>query len=458
MISMFFPEEAAINMKVLFLVITFAFIVPAFGQSEKALSLLQSPVTVTVNDTAREAVIDILTIQYGFNFFYNSQLPDLRQKITLSFHKQPLEKLLAALFKNTSITYEEYNGQIILKKKELKPVKMTVSDSAHVSKRKSKRAISDSGKRTFCITCLFRRQKEDRDTVFYQSATPDSLTLSGLDSVQSGRNKRTPVKTSPSSGNIVRLPYSKINPVSPFSAGIYAAGGFSCSKIKGVSEEGKVLAAKRKEREEGTFSFSNGIFLDYSITPHFFLRSGLTFQETGVTGAFNYNEFTPYLDKAVSYKNTLQYIGLPLEAGASANLKNFSFSIHSGIILAGMTRNQTTIDHYNYYYFREVEDDGSNNSWWYDWQEDDHSDDDDQESNNDLKVITSTDNLQQKSFRKTALIYTLNITAEARASKRTSFFVSPGFRTFLSSIYTNEAPVKERPYSFSVETGVRVRF
>jgi len=79
--------------------------------------LLQTRVSATYQDATLVEVLTDLREQYDLKFAYlNNELP-AESNITLSVQNAPLHGLLDSILKDTSLSYQLVNGQIVLKKK-----------------------------------------------------------------------------------------------------------------------------------------------------------------------------------------------------------------------------------------------------------------------------------------------------------------------------------------------------
>lgn len=92
----------------------------------------QEQLTLTFNEVAIEEVLDEITAQSGYRFFYAQDVIDLDRKITISVKDNTLIFVLNEIFKNTDVAYTFRDKQIVLIKKSVKQtqrlIKGTITD------------------------------------------------------------------------------------------------------------------------------------------------------------------------------------------------------------------------------------------------------------------------------------------------------------------------------------------
>jgi TonB-dependent starch-binding outer membrane protein SusC len=70
-------------------------------------------VTIKVNNTAISSVLTAIEKQGSFRFLFNSNLPDLQQKISASFTEAEIKDVLKQVFDGTTLTYRQLDNNLI---------------------------------------------------------------------------------------------------------------------------------------------------------------------------------------------------------------------------------------------------------------------------------------------------------------------------------------------------------
>ena len=91
------------------------------------LSAQAQTLTLKVNDRPLREVLPLVEQQCDYHFFYNSNLPGLDSRVTVSLTNTPLEQALRQLFSGTGISYKmAENNVIVLSAEEKKSTARTV--------------------------------------------------------------------------------------------------------------------------------------------------------------------------------------------------------------------------------------------------------------------------------------------------------------------------------------------
>ena len=75
---------------------------------------LQKTVTLEVDSAHITAVLDSITVKTQVNFAYNTNIFSDEMLFTFSFRNEPVNEILTILLNNTSITFEQFEGLVIL--------------------------------------------------------------------------------------------------------------------------------------------------------------------------------------------------------------------------------------------------------------------------------------------------------------------------------------------------------
>ena len=86
----------------------------------------QEQLTFTFNDEPLEVILDEITTQSGYRFFYAQDVIDLKRKVTISVKDSSLLFVLDELLKNTNVTYKFQDKQIVLIRKSQKQTQRTI--------------------------------------------------------------------------------------------------------------------------------------------------------------------------------------------------------------------------------------------------------------------------------------------------------------------------------------------
>ncbi|CAN5384611.1 hypothetical protein BH23BAC1_BH23BAC1_05460 [soil metagenome] len=108
------------------LLILFLIYLCLVGNLQAQGNVLEKRVTFQYKEATLESILKDLDQRYGIKFSYVNNLVPLSQKINAQVKEQPLKDGLELILAATDIDYQLVNGQVVLRKNQLKkPVEQT---------------------------------------------------------------------------------------------------------------------------------------------------------------------------------------------------------------------------------------------------------------------------------------------------------------------------------------------
>ena len=271
----------------------------------------------------------------------------------------------------------------------------------------------------------------------------------------------------------------------PISVGLYVTPEMA-SRTVNFSENTDPEIVKYKQKDERKFGFSAGLSLDLHLPKNFFIRTGISYWNVGEKNnvLLKHSDYdttytkdhsstsnitvtkiltpinngpvtvTPYPDTNSSISlnnggnyilknqstvetsntqikesisqfsstvsNNYHYVGIPLIVGMKLNNKKLSFGLFSGIITNVLVSSSQSI--YYIYYNPEQPDKYSQ---------------------------------AKRELARFSLVYTGGVDINYKIAKLWTVSLSPNIKYSLTSIYKNENSVKQLPYSFGLQFGVK---
>ena len=416
--------------------------------------------------------------------------------VSINSENQDLKQVLEAIFQGTLVKYYEIETQILLKKEDEFQANATVGDSSFASTQSKVLKAFDSNarymvlengkyKRKFTLGNLFRLQFNTFKRKGFGSELPelqletiDSLDLLMKDSSLTSKVKRKIIKHRRTIRNAAK-------PFYRFAVGAFAAPEITYRSLKGGEAQ---YVSERNLFEDWIWNYSTGISLDYYITKHWFVRSGISYLNFGEKG--RYRAAKPYLlpnqtantDTTISYSNNMNCFGVPLLVGFKTGGR-LSFALNTGIIIGFSPQPQTSYpeeknETYSYTSQYIVNPNFShptsgpnpfekapNQNPYFQQRPNQMPPPQGQffpptQSMPEVYSITTTayyyrDYLDPKkhSLSQISYIYSLGADLGYDLSKKFRVIVSPFFKYFLISKYASSDAMNEKPYSFGVNVG-----
>jgi hypothetical protein len=444
-------------MKHLLIMLLFLVSVTAFSQNQENTSVLSKPVSVSVNNTSRETILKLLKSNYNINFFYSSDLEELKKSLTLFASNKSLNEVLTDLFRNTQLEYTEMKGVIVIRQKIQNPVidaapadtAITILPASPTKPLPDFSGKEVTGRRRLCFPCLFRKENK-QDTIFSGSRKTNKDSVSS-DSTGARKDTTETIKIK-RKYRYRNTSLSYRNEISIFSGEIYAY-----RYLQGNDYEGKEIAARRNVHDRYTMSFNAGLNYSRNLSRNIRVTTGITYLSVIQKGEFNYNQYTPFLNREKHYQDKFEYLLLPVQLGYHHNFKRLFVSASAGISLGLLADYSFSQDNYNYFYFR-VEDDRYKppvRDFMGNIPDKDHYP---YIPEPEPEVRTESDQLARKSAAGFATIFSGNINTGYWVTDRLSVFISAGAGSFLTSVWKKDQPLKEKPYWFTGNLGVSYSF
>ncbi|HEX6429665.1 MAG TPA: TonB-dependent receptor [Niastella sp.] len=105
------PEQYCPGRRNLLLTLVFCMVFSATGYAQ---TILQTRVTISFSDQSLDKVLQQLQKKTGINFAYTQSDVQSFQVQQMSFTNEPLENVCKEIFKNTSLSYKEFSGYIVI--------------------------------------------------------------------------------------------------------------------------------------------------------------------------------------------------------------------------------------------------------------------------------------------------------------------------------------------------------
>jgi TonB-linked SusC/RagA family outer membrane protein len=105
------PEQCCLGYQNLLLTLVFCLV---FGVTSFAQTVLQTKVTISFNSSSLDKVLQHLQQKTGINFAYTQDDVQSFQVQKMSFANESLENVCKEIFKNTSLSFKEFNGYIVI--------------------------------------------------------------------------------------------------------------------------------------------------------------------------------------------------------------------------------------------------------------------------------------------------------------------------------------------------------
>jgi hypothetical protein len=443
------------------------FLLPVSTFSQENKTVLYTRVNLKIQ-ASREDVLKAINSNYSIHFFYQSNLPGLQDPVSVEFTNLKLEEALRKLLSGTPVEYIEISGQIILKeadhivspdsssnfykKTELTKPAADTLEFTLISKRKNtEEAVST--KKGFCPSCFFRFLAEKQ--------------IEGTDSISSD----TIIKRKFSGKNYPAaiLGFRQMPTIT-----FWASPSLTFRTLTPVSDPGREIKGARNEAEKPGGGINAGLTVSLPVFSVLHFNTGLTFLSTNVKGSFNKINYASGQLETQNYKNSYSFLLIPFELGKSHLRKNWALSFNTGLAAAILLRHKSTYGEYDYFYNPPPAtsltsaptanyNDPYQNPWDYGWYDSTYHRSHTSSSQTTVaQTQTSgpsdpTGSPKPVSYNKIGLVYTVGLAGEVRVYRNMFFYLAPSFKCFLTSVYKKTAPVKEKPWSIAIETGVRFR-
>src|SRR5688572_8490622 len=112
------PEQCCPGHRNLLLTLVFCMVFSATGYAQ---TILQTRVTISFSDQSLDKALQQLQKTTGINFAYTQNDVQSFQLKPMSFTNEPLEKVCKEIFKNTSLSYKEFSGYIVVTRSAPEP-------------------------------------------------------------------------------------------------------------------------------------------------------------------------------------------------------------------------------------------------------------------------------------------------------------------------------------------------
>lgn len=405
---------------------------------------------------------------------------------------------MEAIFQGTLVKYYEIETQILLKKEDEMVVKASISDSSSSPEKipktpfeNARYSVLENGKykRYFSLGNLFRlrfntfkRIGFGSELLEFQTEPIDSLDGLLKDSTLTKKARKRIIKQK-------RIIINRTKPFCRFGLGVFVAPEITYRKLKGNNSN---YVSERNTFEDWRWNYSAGILLDYYITKHWFVRSGISYLNFGETG--RYRAAKPFLlpnqttntDTTISYSNNFSCFGVPLLLGFKTGGR-LSFGLNTGVIIGFRPQQHTTYPEEKNETYSYTSEYVVNPNFQVPTGRPNPFDrppnlnpnfqkqsfpqfppppqfrqeaPDDPITITEVYSITTTayyyrDHLDPKkhSLRQINYIYSLGLDIGYDLSKKFRVIVSPSFKYLLTSKYASGDAMKEKPYSFGANVG-----
>jgi hypothetical protein len=424
-------------------VVCLLFTITVLGQSEKTLKYNENlakkeawpQISFHYKSQPLASVLSDLSEKYKLNFSYINESIPLGRKITAYAKNKPLSDGLYSLLLNTGIKHYFIAGQIVLVKEELLdslgwerlPDYKKSKDSVRVygivkgvSKKDFQwRKVADlfaaEGLGTFGYT-----RKTDIDSTHKDTLKTDTvLSRSGVTTAAKKAAADTKISTDK----------HKIF------LNIYCTPGVTSWKLNTTTTLSEL---KNRNEYKGSGGFSFGVVLEYYFTERFFARTGLdylTIAKNGIHTDYFVHFFKRdriYMQRR-NYADRYTYITVPLSAGYTLKKGKISFRIYSGFMPA-VYMGSKGATYYNIY----------ENQYYFIVREAPFYTQDNKE------IIT-----EKISYRRVNLMYYLAAELSCSIHKKLQITIAPSYRGGMFSIYSSDAPLKEKFSFLGIQAGIR---
>lgn len=460
------------------------------GQNKQiSSSLLDKKISVNIHEENLEYLIKVIHDTYRINFSYVSDIIPIR-KFSLKMANTPLKEILNEVLDKTDIKYFEYKNQIVLKKEDRVETKIdsTAPLKPSIQKEDSAKVIQQFSKDTILGTPYNKKSKhinlkesnkqienkkitsKEYKTYLKKSRNLENSGFTKIDSLefdslsQIEKNKIISFRTLNSKGDYI---------FKRFIITFFTTPEYSYRVLKSKTPDGEEIKKYRDALEKPMFGISLGSYFDYRVSSRFFIRLGCTFinlgekgskqhitthrnfpfpppptypsreipPPTGVFSSYQVNSSPMKVEvKFENYKSSLTFLSFPILLGIELGKERFSFKIVTGLLPSFVLAKKNVNTNYNFSYSYNYIDHYSNGLYYW---------------NLESKHDSKSDKIEYKQFN---LGVMGNLDIAYKISKNWGFSLSPTLKIFTNSIFKENAPVVQKPFTLGLAWSIQYYF
>jgi hypothetical protein len=452
----------------LFICLLFSVVIAGFAQTPGKKVPATDPlkdqrISITIKNAPLRQILEYLQTNYAINFSYAETL-DLNMSRTMSIHRLALEQAMEKLLLNTEITFVIIADQVVLKKRPaigradslFNPRdKDSLSGIKNLTRPKVPESkTSGTIKKYNAFFELFRKKTPiEKAYLKYRHQQKDEKTIIIIHSTDSTVLSSDTIK--PKYRKITRpgRPASEKKQTSVFiEAGVHPEYSFRTVSSKQPSGTTTVESKDKYESARNNVSFQ--ITLNHFFSSRFYMGIGFSIMNTGLEAISVKYTDTRFRDSNIvrtttKFSEKWTYAGIPLQLGFNIIKRQLTFNIHAGISPLLLTAHSIKEKSLEKDFFKE-EEERDNRPF-------------PQRGGNNILLLSRIESanppsieVDKKNDRKFILYYQVGISAGLHLTQRWELFLAPVYRASLTSIYTNDIPVSQKPYGIGILGGLRI--